>query len=376
MKSYKIIKILITTFVIILMVFLFDIIINILLPDSIKKKIGFTRNYSLRTAEFHHELAPNININEFWGTKKYNVTTNDYGMRILKNKTQNLDIKRVHTGFIGDSFIYGSGINYEEHFINTLQKEFPDLNLLNLGYVSYSPSIYFKRLEYFIKIKKIKFEKIFLFVDPSDIQDEGIFYRENKNGHIVRKWLSDKENYKKLKKYKIKNYLQQNSFLFKLQQILFLSSVTDIGVKCLKNKETINDFSKYLDSERQSYGIDPEIQKKDWVNVGKSQVIKYLNKIKKLSLDENFELVIVYYPSSLEVLKKFNFKKSMHFKLLYNWSKLSKTSFIDTSEDFDKAPRGIKGYKENFIVCDTHWNKKGHNIIAKNISNFIYEKNN
>ena len=376
MRSSKFIKIFIKIIPIILIVLLFDLIINILIPDNIKKKIGITRNYSIRTAQFHHEIVPNINLNEYWGTKKYNVTTNNYGMRILKNNSQNLDTKKNHIGFIGDSFVYGSGINYEKHFINLLQKKFKELSLLNLGYVSYSPSIYLKRLEYFIQEKKIKFDKVFIFVDPSDIQDEGVFYRENKNGHILRKWLSDEENYEKLSKYKIKNYLQQNSFLFKLQQLLFLSSVTDIGVKCLNNKENIIDFTNYLDAERQSYGFDPEIQKKDWVIEGKNKVITYLDRIKELSKKENFDLIIVYYPSALEVLNDFDFKKSMHYKLLYNWSNLSNTSFIDTSNDFDKAPKGLEGYKTNYIICDTHWNNNGHEIITENISNFLNEKNN
>ena len=150
MRSSKFIKIFIKIIPIILIVLLFDLIINILIPDNIKKKIGITRNYSIRTAQFHHEIVPNINLNEYWGTKKYNVTTNNYGMRILKNNSQNLDTKKNHIGFIGDSFVYGSGINYEKHFINLLQKKFKELSLLNLGYVSYSPSIYLKRLEYFI----------------------------------------------------------------------------------------------------------------------------------------------------------------------------------------------------------------------------------
>ena len=126
-------------------------------------------------------------------------------MRILDKKYSEIDNNKKNIGFIGDSFVYGSGINYEDHFINLLSNEFNNYNLLNLGYVSYSPSIYSKRINYYLKEKNIKFEKVFLFIDHSDIQDEGIFYREDKNGNIVRKWLNDDEIKKKVKKYKIKN---------------------------------------------------------------------------------------------------------------------------------------------------------------------------
>ena len=72
--------------------------------------------------------------------------------------------------------------------------------------------------KYFLEVKNFKFDKIFLFIDHSDIQDEGIFYRENSKGDIVRKWYSDTEVKNKNKKYIVKNYLKQNSFIFKFYE--------------------------------------------------------------------------------------------------------------------------------------------------------------
>ena len=373
---YNFFKFLLKILLIIFILISFDLIINIFLPEKIKKKIGYTRNYSIRNAEFHHEIIPNIDLNEFWGSNKYNVTTNNLGMRISNDESKIIDFNKQYIGFIGDSFVYGSGIDYKEHFITKIKETKKYNNLLNLGYVSYSPSIYLKKLEKYIFSQKIKFKKVFVFVDTSDIQDEGVFYRENHKGHILRKWLSDEENYKKLKKYKIKNYLQQNSFLFKFHQMISISSVTDMGVKCLEQTGKFLNYSNYLDKERQSYGIDEALKNKDWVINGKKNVIKYLNKIKELSIKENFEMIIVYYPSALEILENYEFKNSDHFKLLYDWSISTKTSFINTSNEFDKFPRGNEGYKKNFIECDVHWNSNGHDIIASKIIKFLNEKNN
>ena len=64
---------------------LIDLIINLIIPEKIKKQIGTTKNYSLKSKKFHHELASNINLSEFWGEKKYQVITNDLGMRINEN---------------------------------------------------------------------------------------------------------------------------------------------------------------------------------------------------------------------------------------------------------------------------------------------------
>ena len=83
-------------------------------------------------------------------------------------------------------------------------------------------------------MKKINFHTIYLFVDTSDIQDEGIFYREDKNGNIVRKWNSDKKNESKNFKYKLKNYFKQNSFIFKFFEIFNASTVQDRHLIVLK----------------------------------------------------------------------------------------------------------------------------------------------
>lgn len=361
---------------IILAIIAFDLIINFILPDDVKKKIGITRNYSIKSSKFHHELAPNIDVNEFWGKNKYNVKSNNFGMRIGPNDNKNIDLEKNYVGFIGDSFVYGSGINYEYHFISKIKKKLPNYNLLNLGYVSYSPSIYFKKLENLIKFKNLKFVKVFVFVDASDIQDEGVFYRENFRGDIVRKWLNDDENYIKLRKYKIKNYLQQNSFLFKFYQMISLPNITDKSVNCLKQNSEFNNFLNYIDQERFSYGINDNLKNKSWVLDGKKKVVRYLDKIKDLSVNKNFEMIIVYYPSALEILENYEFKNSDHFKLLYDWSISTKTSFINTSNEFDKFPRGNEGYKKNFIECDVHWNSNGHDIIASKIIKFLNEKNN
>ena len=69
-RSYKL---LLTTIIIILLVLVFDLIVNILLPEKFKKTIGTTRNYSLKSIRFHHKTAPNINLYEHWGKRKYKV---------------------------------------------------------------------------------------------------------------------------------------------------------------------------------------------------------------------------------------------------------------------------------------------------------------
>ncbi len=352
--------------IITILVLIFDLLINLILPEKLKKKIGTSKNYSLKSEKFHHSIAADINVYEFWGDKRYQVITNNHGMRVGDNYKYNVDKKNI--GFMGDSFVYGSGLDYKDHFITQIYNKNDNYNLLNLGYVSYSPSIYFKRLNYFILEKKIKFKKIFLFVDTSDIQDEGLFYREDKKGNIVRKWNSDEKNEQKNFKYLFKNYLKQNSFVFKFYEIFFSKTISEGPAKCLENKDSVTDFVKYLDYERFGYAYDSKIQSNDWVIEGQSKTLSYLDKIYKLLNENNIKLEIVYYPSAIDILNNNkNTEKSNHFNLLKNWSSVKEIPLIDTSKDFFKYSNSIQNYKQNHILCDMHWNSNGNKIIAKNI---------
>ena len=62
-------KFLKTLVIILITIIFFDLFINLILPENLKKRIGTSRNYSLKSEQFHHDTAPNINVYEFWGNK-------------------------------------------------------------------------------------------------------------------------------------------------------------------------------------------------------------------------------------------------------------------------------------------------------------------
>ncbi len=362
-------KFLKTLVIILIIIFLFDLIINLILPENLKKKIGTSRNYSLKSEQFHHVSGSNIDVYEFWGNKKYKIKTNKFSMRIKDNDSFNIDRSKRNIGFVGDSFVYGSGIDYNNHFISNLKKN--DYNFLNLGYVSYSPSIYYKKIEHMIKKEKIDFEKIFLFIDHSDIQDEAQFYREDKYGNIVRKWINDNDVISKNRKYKVKNYLKQNSFIFKLYENISAPTISNDTKKCFESEARLN-FKKYLDLNRFGYSYIDNIQNQNWVDEGINKILFYLDKIKLLSIKYKFEITIINYPSALEVIDNINSVNSKHHNFLKAWSLQNNVSFVDVRKDFIKK-ENINDYLNNFIACDVHWNIKGHKIISNNLKMIIDE---
>jgi len=351
---------------------MFDLLINAILTENFKKKIGTSRNYSLKSVKFHHEIAPNINVYEHWGKNKYKVITNQLGMRIGNNESYNIKSLKENIGFLGDSFVYGSGIDYENHFISLINKNNKNYNYLNLGYVSYSPSIYYKKLKFLIEKKNINFKKIFIFVDHSDVQDEALFYREDDEGNIVRKWLSDNEIKKRNKKYIFKNYFKQNSFIFKFYENLNSPTISKKSKNCITDNSNKN-YKNYIDINRFGYGYNKDLTEEKWVKKGNKKIKYYLEKINKLSKENDFKIYIIYYPSALEVIDNINYNLSKHYIMLKNFSELYNSRFVNITNDFFIESNGKNNYLKYFIECDVHWNKNGHKIIADRLIKFINE---
>ena len=138
--------------------------------DKWKKKY-----YRIKSDIYHHDLMPNVEVYETWGGKlKRKIITNSLGFRdIVKNKVlKNSDKTRVL--LIGDSFIEGSGYDYEFTFAGLLSNKLGEkYEVLNSAVESYSPSIYFKKTEHYLN-EGYRFDKALIFLDLSDIYDEQI----------------------------------------------------------------------------------------------------------------------------------------------------------------------------------------------------------
>ena len=100
---------------------------------------------------YHHDLMPNINVIEPWGfSLKKKLITNSLGFRDFEQKKVTKYSKKKRLLLIGDSAIEGAGYDYE-HTIGGLLQNFlkKDYEVLNSAVGSYSPSIYYKKINHF-----------------------------------------------------------------------------------------------------------------------------------------------------------------------------------------------------------------------------------
>ena len=122
---------------------------------TLKKKSSFKSNY------MGHE---------------YTVKTNNLGFRDYA--IRDLDKNNYYTIVIGDSFVEGVALEYEDTLLAQLNEKIKSNNItnyefLNAGVTSYSPYIYQRKVINIIKENPwLKTDRVILLLDKSDVPDE------------------------------------------------------------------------------------------------------------------------------------------------------------------------------------------------------------
>lgn len=135
--------------------------------------------YRVFNSRYHHSLAANFDGYDFWGSRRYGLTTNNLGLRDAKVREVAKQPKERRILLMGDSFTEGIGLPFEQTFAGMLYQAGQDreqkVEFLNGGLSSYSPVIYLKKTQALLE-DGFHFDEVVVFSDPSDVQDEATSY--------------------------------------------------------------------------------------------------------------------------------------------------------------------------------------------------------
>ena len=357
-------------------IFLIILILDFLMSNFFLKKTGFWENekwknkyYRIKSDIYHHDLMPNIEAYETWGGKlKRKIVTNSLGFRdIVKNKISKKSNK-TRILLIGDSFIEGSGYDYEFTFAGLLSNELGEnYEVLNSAVESYSPSIYFKKTEYYLN-KGYTFDKALIFLDLSDIYDE-LLIKFDVNQNIIAEFPKTEQTLKrkiKNKVYELGHLLRDNSITFRFLYVL--SDKTEelknyLKLKFKASKALEKNFFKTSRDDAIYYRM-THIDRGFWtynnekyleVKKGLDQSSVYLKKLFNL-LDKNqivSYLIIYPWPAQIE------YGDNRHAPYWKNFSEINNINLINLYDIFENKNKRQFIF-ENFIYGDIHWNKKGN----------------
>ena len=186
---------------------------------------------------------PNIDVVEGCGGKlKRQIITNSIGFRDSDQKNINKSSDKKRILLIGDSFIEGSGYDYDYTIAGMLSNKLgSEYEILNSAVESYSPSIYFKKIQYYISLG-YKFDQALIFLDLSDIYDE-LFIKFDENENIIAETPKSKislERKIKNRVYSLGKILRDNTITFRF--LYLISDKTEIFKNYIKLKIKASKF--------------------------------------------------------------------------------------------------------------------------------------
>ena len=158
------------------------VLIDVLIGKYIYKKFirknykDVDRSYIIADPIYHHKLQSHFQGLVGWGYLSYRFCTDVNGFRtscneiILPSKLSS-PVNKFDIGIIGDSFTEGVGDIYEKSFVSLIASNLKDKKIANLAVQSYSPSIYYAKINSLLS-KGYKFDEIIVFLDLGNIVED------------------------------------------------------------------------------------------------------------------------------------------------------------------------------------------------------------
>ena len=355
-----------------------------------QEKIRVPHNY------YHHGFKKNsVSIEKTGPGNYWKIFTNELGFKSKKNSIVHLNSDN-NILFLGDSVTEGVYLPYEKTFVGIFENKFTNYNILNGGRGSYSPILYLKKLEYLIENEKLNIDKLLIFLDNSDIQDEAVVYKNIQEEAVVFKDLN-------LTKTKEKNAdelpldrnktiekiinvpnLKQNSSFFELESLKRILRenllATYTLLKLFKNENMIN-FSKwdnYLseDFKRFRWSFDDKVYEefgKDGIKFSKIN----LRKINEITKKKDIELFLAVYPEPNQII--LNDFKNIHYTTWKQFAEENDIIFLDLYTIFfdeiiksnNKIETSKKIIKKYYFLGDNHFNQNGNIFLAENLIKYF-----
>ena len=351
------------------------IIVKILKNLEIWSTIEEKKNYwRISSNIYHHDILPNINVDESWGKNKYKLITNSLGFRDYANNKIYKRSNKKRLVLLGDSFIEGIGLSYENSLSGKITQFLDnEFEVLNMGVASYSPTNYYYKLKHFIE-KGYNINSVFVFLDLSDIVDE-IKYNYNDNNQLILEFNSVKS-----KKIIFLNFLNENFIVFK-----FISKFSEYFGKLKKkiknryiedgigaSKVFKKKFFNVTTLDRKLYYM---IYKQPSVWTFNDKNLRYhfdnvkegleksemnLKRLFKLLDKNNIKSKLIIYPHPAQIY----IGDAFYQDYWYKFSKNNNIKFVNTFPAFEiKNINKKKFILKNFIEGDMHWNEKGSKMI-------------
>jgi len=353
-KSFTIIF-LITFFLTLVIDFFFGNFILKKLDPYLLKTNFYERLIRLDHKFYHHTLRGNVKYEKAASFDQYHtLCTDNHG---FKYKCGFERSKNFEIAFLGDSFVEGVALDYENTFVGIFEN-YKKTSDANLGVTSYSPSIYLSKVKHLIE-NNYKFKHLIVFVDISDMYDDNVFYKLNENFSISER--NAKEKNLKRRKFLRYNFPLTNYYMYVIKMNYRLNKQfppLKSDKPIFYERANIKSMWTYK-SENELNGYDGAISKT------KSEMLFAMNELYKILKQNDIKLSLAVYPWPQQLEN--DVVNSKHVRMWRDFCNEKCFKFIDFFPFFFeevKKSSYLEVYKKYYFWNDVHFNSKGNKIIA------------
>jgi lysophospholipase L1-like esterase len=322
---------------------------------------------SFRTAHpyYHHGLRPLAAADAVWGGRRYEMRTDSLGFRSAGND----EIARRPAGrrvvLIGDSMIEGLGVAWGDTAAGLLaaRGRAHGVEVLNAAVVSYSPKLYELRTRWLVEHDGLALDRLVVFVDVSDVQDEihyESFVPRDDAVAALRTWWSARSLAAQL-------------------ALRFAAERGPIDNRFRRDAE-IDVWMRTVDAYRNPTG-DPDAGRWEWTydeaafrawgERGLALAGTHMAALAELCRERGIELAVVVYPSPYQLFA--NEREGRQVEFWRRFCERERAAFVDLFPAFvdplRSAPASV--YERDFIPDDVHWNEAGHALVADRVEDAV-----
>lgn len=319
-----------------------------------------------------------VNFKSQYNEKIYNISTNDLGFR--DNNNEPIDKDKTHSIIIGDSFIEGVGLEYEDTIVGLLNNKLENKNFkfLNAGVASYSSYIYLRKIQNIIETNKdLLIRDVIVFLDKSDVSDDEKYlnkpkkFKNTKSNFTIQRKL---DFYKDLKELSFWRFFTKQTVTGKVIKLgsdsiekLFSNIAKRFFISNKLNKSffAVNNLEiKAIKSINNKPHIKNWYIGETWEKRTKKNIIFSIENMKNLKVfldKKNINLIVVLYPWSFEIDDEKIREKYLRFIIpLLNQNKIKTISIYKI---FLKG-NIYENIGNNYLYNDIHFNQNGNRIIS------------
>ena len=328
---------------------------------SWQRAVQGSRNYRRADPILHHSLVPSVDYDRAgWGGQRYRFCTNSLGFRDKSPREVPLKPAGERLVVIGDSFLEGIGIEYEQTVVGLLDARLAarGVEVLNASVASYSPIHYLRKTRHLLEDVGLRFDRLVVFVDVSDIEDEANSYAFDAQGNVVtieggwaaRQWASSA---RKAQRWDLGDFVSTHTVL--------LGAALELASRLRGEEPAVRDWREALGERRALWTFDDELFR-EYGAEGLRIAAERMTELRQLLAAHGIALTVVVYPWPDQLVHRDQDSRQVH--AWRDWAAQHDSQFINLFPAFFDGGDPEQTIPLRFIAGDVHWNAVGHALVA------------